>query len=113
MGLVVTTFLLLTQVTSTVKTGANTRDTGVSPCVNKEWKKSNFGVLISSSQVPRATSGLGFTCCGHACDVEILLPLLLDPLKGEGITDLVALLCIPGALAHHHQGTAMAAACSS
>ena len=43
------------------------------------------------------------TCCGHASDVEILLPLLLDPLKGEGIADLVALLRIPGPLAHHHQ----------
>ena len=76
-------------------------------------RTSNFGVLNSSSQVPGETAGFGVhTCCGHACDVEILLPLLLDPLKGEGITDLIALLRIPGALAHHHQGTAMAAACN-
>lgn len=52
------------------------------------------------------------TCCGHAGDVEALLPLLLDPFKGEGVADLVALLRVPGALAHDHQGAAMTAACS-
>ena len=43
------------------------------------------------------------TCCGHASNVEILFPFLLDPLKGEGIADLVALLRVPCALTHHHQ----------
>lgn len=43
------------------------------------------------------------TCCGHAGDVEVLFPLLLDPLKGEGIADLVALLRVPCAFTHHHQ----------
>lgn len=43
------------------------------------------------------------TCGGHAGDVKALLPLLLDPLKGEGITHFVALLCVTGAFAHHHQ----------
>lgn len=43
------------------------------------------------------------TCSGHAGDVEALLPLLLDPLKGEGIADFVALLCVARAFAHHHQ----------
>ena len=61
MGLIVTAYLLLTQGTPTVKTGANVCGIGVSPCVNFEWKKSSFGMLVSNSQVPRAISGFGFT----------------------------------------------------
>lgn len=52
------------------------------------------------------------TCSGHAGDVETLLPLLLDPFKGEGIADFIALLCIPSAFAHDHQRAAMATACT-
>lgn len=43
------------------------------------------------------------TCSGHAGDVEGFLPLLLDPLKGKGITHFVALLCVAGAFAHDYQ----------
>lgn len=54
--------------------------------------------------LPHAALQAGLqTCSSHAGDVEVLFPLFLDPLKGKGIADLVALLRVPCALAHHHQ----------
>ena len=49
---------------------------------------------------------------GEAGDVEPLAPLLADPVVGEELVHLVALLRPLGALAHHHQAAAVVAACA-